>query len=71
VTRKRLLNAEQLPIKVDRKRIRHDEVESAVWLETLAKLADEKAKTIEIDRKRALRRRDLLKALAGAGKFLK
>jgi len=71
VTRRRLLNADRLPVRVDRKRIRHDPVDSAVWLETLAKLADDKAKTIEIDRKRALRRRDLLKALSGAGKFLR
>jgi hypothetical protein len=32
-------------------------------------LADNKAGAVEIDRKRALRRRDLLKALKGGGKL--
>jgi hypothetical protein len=33
-------------------------------------MADDKAGTVEVDRTRALRRRDLLKALVGAKGFL-
>ena len=45
--------------------MRHSEVESASWLEALEKLADEKASQVEIDRKRAIRRRDLIVSLKG------
>jgi ferredoxin len=65
VQHKRLTNAAELPILVERWRIRHAEVSSAAWTEALRKMADEKAGAIEIDRKRALRRRDLLTALVG------
>jgi len=66
VRTKRLINAEQLPIRVERWRIKHEPVQSAAWLDALKKLADDKAGAVEIDRKRALRRRDLLKALVGS-----
>ena len=64
-THKRLTNADELPVLVERWRVRHSEVESASWLEALEKLADEKASQVEIDRKRAVRRRDLIVALKG------
>jgi formate hydrogenlyase subunit 6/NADH:ubiquinone oxidoreductase subunit I len=69
VTRKRITNAETLPIWVERWRIGHTPVESAAWIEALGKMADDKAGAVEIDGKRALKRRDLLKALVG-GKAL-
>jgi hypothetical protein len=50
--------------------VRHHPVRSGVWIEALTKMADDKAGMVEIDSKRALRRRDLLKALAGARVFL-
>ena len=62
---KRLTNADQLPIKVERWRVNHTEVSSASWIEALRKVSDDKAKSIEIDRKRALRRADLIDALRG------
>jgi ferredoxin len=62
----RVTNAEDLPVWVERWRIRHTPVESAAWLSALIKMADEKVGAVEIDSKRALRRRDLLKALVGA-----
>ena len=62
---KRLTNANQLPIKVERWRVNHTEVSSASWIEALRKVSDDKAKSIEIDRKRALRRADLIDALRG------
>jgi ferredoxin len=70
VTVKRLTNADQLPIRVHRWRIKHETVQSAAWIEALRQLADDKAGAVEIDRKRALRRRDLLKALKGGAKLL-
>jgi len=70
VTVKRLLNADRLPILVERWRVQHEPVESAAWLEALKKMADDRAGMVEIDRKRALRRRDLLKALVGAKQFM-
>lgn len=70
-THRRLSNADRLPILVERWRVRHEPVQSAAWLTALAKMADDKAEAAEIDRKRALRRRDLLKALVGAKEFLK
>lgn len=62
---KRLTNADELPIKVERWRVNHTEVSSASWIEALRKVSDDKAKSIEIDRKGALRRADLIDALRG------
>jgi formate hydrogenlyase subunit 6/NADH:ubiquinone oxidoreductase subunit I len=59
----RLTNPEELAIKVERWRVNHTPVSSAVWIEVLRKLGDEKAAMVEVDRKRALRRADLLAAL--------
>ncbi|MCK9246292.1 MAG: 4Fe-4S binding protein [Anaerolineaceae bacterium] len=64
-TRQKLLNSGTLPIVVERWRINHSEVSSAAWIEALRKLSDDKAKSVEIDRKRALRRADLIEALKG------
>jgi len=63
--RQRITNADELPVLVERWRIRHQPVQSAAWIEALSKMADDKAGAVEIDSKRALKRRDLLKALAG------
>jgi len=65
ITRTRITNAGELPVWVERWRIRHEPVQSAAWIEALIKMADDKAGAVEIDSKRALKRRDLLKALAG------
>ena len=65
VKHKRITNAAELPIWVERWRVRHSEVQSGAWVVALLKLADDKAGMVEIDRKRALRRRDLLVALKG------
>ena len=62
---KRLTNADTLPIKVERWRLNHTEVSSATWIEALRKVSDDKAKSVEIDRKRAIRRADLIDALRG------
>jgi 4Fe-4S ferredoxin len=70
VVRRKLVNADSLAILVERWRVRHSPVESAAWIEALTQMADDKAGAQEIDRKRALKRRDLLKALAGAKSFL-
>ncbi|MCD4673267.1 MAG: 4Fe-4S binding protein [Anaerolineaceae bacterium] len=59
-------NQEKLPIWVERWRIGHEAVESGSWIDALRKLADDKAGMIELDKKRALKRRDLLKALPGS-----
>ena len=64
-SRQKLLNGEDLPIVVERWRINHSNVSSAAWIEALRKLSDDKAKSVEIDRKRALRRADLIEALKG------
>ncbi len=61
----RITNADELPIWVERWRVRHQPVQSAAWIEALTKLADEKTGAVEIDKKRALKRRDLLRALVG------
>ena len=66
VTHTRITNAGELPVWVERWRIRHTSVQSAAWIEALNKMADDKAGAVEIDSKRALKRRDLLKALAGS-----
>ena len=63
--RKKLVNKSTLPIVVERWRINHSDVSSAAWIEALRKLSDDKAKSVEIDRKRALRRADLIEALRG------
>lgn len=60
-----LINEDQLAIKVERWRANHTPVSSAAWVEALRKLSDDKAKMVEIDRKRALRREDLILALRG------
>ncbi len=71
MTRQRVTNVDDLPIWVERWRARHEPVVSAAWIEALSKMADDKAGSVEIDRKRALRRRDLLQVLVGAKQFLK
>jgi len=65
VVHQRVTNANELPVWVERWRVRHQPVQSAAWIAALVKMADDKAGAVEIDRKRALKRRDLLKALAG------
>jgi len=70
VTHQRVTNADELPIWVERWRIRHRPVQSAAWITALTKMADDKAGSMEIDKKRALKRRDLLKALAGGSALL-
>ena len=64
-TKKNLVNENELAIKVERWRVNHSPVKSAAWIEAIRKLADDKASAVEIDRKRALKRRDLIKALKG------
>jgi ferredoxin len=66
----RLTNADALPILVERWRVKHTPVQSAAWIEAVGKMADEKAGQRELDRKRALKRRDLLKALVGGRELL-
>ena len=67
---KTVINQEKMPIWVERWRIGHEPVESGAWIEALRKLADDKAGMHELDKKRALRRRDLLKALPGSKPLL-
>jgi formate hydrogenlyase subunit 6/NADH:ubiquinone oxidoreductase subunit I len=62
---KKLINEDELAIKVERWRVHHTPVQSAAWIEALRKLADDKASAVEIGRKRALKRRDLILALKG------
>lgn len=64
-TREILTNPDELAIKVERWRVNHTIVSSAAWIEALRKLSDDKAKMVEIDRTRALRRVDLVRALRG------
>jgi ferredoxin len=71
VVHKRITNSGELPILVERWRVRHTAVQSAAWITALMQMADDKAGAVEIDRKRALRRHDLLKALVGAKAFIK
>jgi ferredoxin len=70
VVHQRLTNADDLPILVERWRVKHTPVQSAAWIEAVGKMADEKAGQRELDRKRALKRRDLLKALVGGRELL-
>ena len=64
-TTQKLINGSELPIRVERWRVNHSDVDSATWLESLRKLSDDKAKSVEIDRKSALKREDLIVALRG------
>jgi ferredoxin len=66
----RLTNAAELPIIVERWRVKHTPVKSAAWIEALGKMADDRAEQVEIDRKRALKRHDLLVALVGGKELL-
>jgi ferredoxin len=70
VVHQRLTNADALPILVERWRVKHTPVQSAAWIEAVGKMADDKAGQRELDRKRALKRRDLLKALVGGRELL-
>lgn len=69
VPHKKVTNQADLPIWVERWRVRHEPVQSGAWVEALLKMAEEKVNAQELDSKRALKRRDLLKALVG-GKAL-
>lgn len=69
VMHKKMINQAELPIWVERWRIRHESVQSGAWVEGLLKMAEDKANAHELDSKRALKRKDLLKALVG-GKAL-
>jgi len=73
VKHRRVTNTKDLPIWVERWRVRHQPVKSGAWVQALLKLADEKEEMVEIDRKRALKRRDLILALKGGnqGEVLK
>lgn len=68
---RKVTNQQQLPIWVERWRLNHEPVESGSWIDAIRRLADDKAGMIELDKKRALRRRDLLKALPGSQILLK
>jgi len=70
VVHQRVTNVDELPIWVERWRVRHTPVQSGAWVEALRKMANDRAGAVEIDRKRALKRRDLLKALAGGRALL-
>jgi ferredoxin len=70
VAHQRVTNSDDLPVWVERWRVGHTPVQSAAWIEALSKMADDKAGAVEVNRVRALKRRDLLKALAGAKEFL-
>ena len=61
----RITNEDELPVFVERWRVQHTPVVSAAWTQALLRLADDKAGMVEIDRKRALKRRDLITALKG------
>jgi formate hydrogenlyase subunit 6/NADH:ubiquinone oxidoreductase subunit I len=64
-TFERVTNADEMPVWVERWRVKHTPVQSGAWVEALVKLADEKAGMVEIERKRALKRHDLIVALKG------
>ncbi len=70
VVHQRVTNSQELPIWVERWRVRHTPVQSAAWIEALTKMADDKLGAVEMDSKRALKRRDLLRALVGARELL-
>jgi 4Fe-4S ferredoxin len=65
VKHQRITNTKDLAISVERWRVAHSEVHSGAWTQAILKLADEKAEMVEIDRKRALKRRDLILSLKG------
>jgi len=65
IKHERITNADDLPVYVERWRVAHTPVQSGAWTHALLKVADEKAVVVEIDRKRALKRRDLITALKG------
>jgi ferredoxin len=65
VKHERITNSEDLPVYVERWRVAHTPVQSGAWTQALLKVADDKAGMVEIDRKRALKRRDLITALKG------
>lgn len=65
VTHERITNADALPVYLERWRVAHTPVQSGAWTQALLKVADDKAGMLEIDRKRALKRRDLITALKG------
>jgi len=60
-----ITNKDELPVYVERWRVNHTPVMSAAWTSALERLADDKAGMVELDRKRALKRRDLIVALKG------
>jgi len=64
-TLQRVANRDELPIWVERWRVKHTPVQSGAWLEALERLADAKAGMVELERKRAIKRRDLIVALKG------
>ncbi len=65
VKHERITNSEELPVFVERWRVAHEVVQSGAWIQALLKLADNKAGMVEIDRKRALKRVDLIRSLKG------
>jgi formate hydrogenlyase subunit 6/NADH:ubiquinone oxidoreductase subunit I len=65
IMHERITNADDLPVYVERWRVAHTPVQSGAWTQALLKVADDKAGMVEIDRKRALKRRDLITALKG------
>ena len=69
VKHQRITNTADLPVYVERWRVAHTPIESGAWTQALIKLADDKAGMLEIDRKRALKRRDLIKALKGGNEL--
>jgi formate hydrogenlyase subunit 6/NADH:ubiquinone oxidoreductase subunit I len=64
-TYQKLINGDELAIKVERWRTQPKDIKSAAWIEALRKLSDDRASAVEIDRRRALRRKDLILALRG------
>jgi ferredoxin len=70
VVRRRIANVNDLAVWVERWRVGHTPVQSAAWISALTHMADDKASVVEIDRARALRRRDLLRALVGGSALL-
>jgi ferredoxin len=68
VKHRRVTNSDKLPVWVERWRVRHQPVKSGAWVQALLQMADEKAEMVEIDRKRALKRRDLILALKGGNR---
>ncbi len=61
----RVTNVAELPVWVERWRVRHAPVQSGSWVQALAKLADDKATMVEMERKRAVKRHELIVALKG------